>query len=205
MGRKLSVRKILSFLVIIIFIVLIIYGITNVLNSNKKTEVTVMDNIETYGYSLKNNATEYYKTLFKNVSDLLESEYDDKQYVELISKMFIADFYTLNNKLNKNDIGGVEFVYSSFKNDFISLAKESIYKTVESNIYNNRKQELPIVSNVIINSIENKKFKYDKNEYDSYYLDASVSYEKDLGYPTALHLVVIKNDNKFEVAKMETI
>ena len=59
----------------------------------------------------------------------------------LISKLFVIDFYSLNSALNKNDIGGKEFVYRNYQEDFSKLAKETIYKYVENNIYGKRNQE----------------------------------------------------------------
>ena len=51
------------------------------------------------------NHTDYYKDLFKELKDLLSKEdYSDSKYAELVSKLFVADFYDLNSKLNKNDI-----------------------------------------------------------------------------------------------------
>ena len=106
---------------------------------------------------------------------------------------------------NKNDIGGTQFVYADFVDDFNSIAQSTIYKSVENNMYGDRKQELPIVNEVIIDSIETKNFKYnDKIINDAYYVSLTVNYNKDLGYPKNIDLVLIKNNDKVEVVKMQT-
>ena len=44
---------------------------------------------------------------------------DEEKYATYISQMFLADFYTLNSALNKNDVGGVQFVYKDYQEDFL--------------------------------------------------------------------------------------
>ncbi len=206
MDKKISVRKIVIFSIYILFILLIIIGIVKILTKDKPKNVQVVDSIDNYGYTLNDNATSYYKQTFNELSDLLSNEsIDEKSYAQLVSKLFISDLYTLDNKLNKNDIGGMQFVYKDFVDDFSSYSKSTIYKYVENNMYNDRTQDLPVVTNVIINSVNNDDFKYnDKVFENSYYIDLTLEYETDLGYPTNINLVLVKNNNKIEVAKMET-
>ena len=64
--------------------------------------------------------------------------------------------FTLANKVSNTDVGGIQFVHEPFQDDFILIAKETLYSHVENNIYGNRKQELPIVREVTIRSIETK-------------------------------------------------
>lgn len=204
--RKISIRKIAVFAIYILFIILLVIGIVKILFLGKKTiNVEVVDKIDNYNYTLNSNATDYYKGLFNELSNLLKNgDFDEKSYAELVSKLFITDVYTLDNKLNKNDIGGTEYVYSNFKDDFNMIAQSTIYKNIKNNMYNDRVQDLPIVKEVIINSIDNDDFEYEKNLFENaYYVDVSVNYESDLGYPTNISLVIIKNNDKLEVAKME--
>ena len=204
--RKISIRKIAVFAIYILFIILLVIGIVKILFLGKKTiNVEVVDKIDNYNYTLNSNATDYYKGLFNEPSNLLKNDnFDEKSYAELVSKLFITDVYTLDNKLNKNDIGGTEYVYSNFKDDFNMIAQSTIYKNIKNNMYNDRVQDLPIVKEVIINSIDNDDFEYEKNVFENaYYVDVSVNYESDLGYPTNISLVIIKNNDKLEVAKME--
>ncbi|MCM1370804.1 MAG: hypothetical protein NC181_02795 [Clostridium sp.] len=206
MKRKLSLSKIIIFSLYIIFIGLIIFAIVKILTPDKKTvDISVVDSIENYNYKLESSATKYQKSLFKELSELLSKEdYSIEEYAKLISKLFVTDFYTLDNKLNKNDIGGLQYIYSYFKEDFISYSKETVYKTVKNNMYGDRNQKLPIVTGAEVLSISNDEFKYNSDTLDAYYVDINVSYEEDLGYPTSISLVLVKNNNKIEVVKMET-
>ena len=155
--------KVVLLLVLIVLIVLVI-NILKGINNKKKINNSKVDIIEKYNYSLKENESNYYKKLFKELKiELNKKEIDYAKYASIISKMFLTDFFTLDNKINKNDIGGVEFIYSDYKNMFITKAKDTIYKYLENNIYGNRTQELPIVKEVKIINIEIKNIDNFKN------------------------------------------
>ena len=210
MKRVVSPRKIIKFVLMIIIVILVIFIITFLIKTLKKEknlepQITVIDKLENYGYQLTENETEYYKKLFNDLKIVLNEEIvDEKQYAKLISQLFITDFFNLDNKVTKNDVGGTEFIYSEFISDFEKYAKDSIYKLVESNVYKDRKQDLPVVTRVSVDEIKQNKFKHLDKEYDNaYYVSVSIEYEKDLGYPKKSNIVIIQSDNKLEIAKMD--
>ena len=191
--------KVVLLLVLIVLIVLVI-NILKGINNKKKINNSKVDIIEKYNYSLKENESNYYKKLFKELKiELNKKEIDYAKYASIISKMFLTDFFTLDNKINKNDIGGVEFIYSDYKNMFITKAKDTIYKYLENNIYGNRTQELPIVKEVKIINIEIKNI----DNLINYYLECEIIYEKDLKYQNKANLVLVENNNKLEIISME--
>ena len=207
--RKISKKKITIFAVIIIVLIAAIVATIFFLNSNKKEDNTIkvesVDKIEGYDYTLSSNATKYYKSLFKELKNVLEADdVDEAKYADLVTKLFVADFYNLDNKVNKNDIGGVQFVYKDFRDDFKKLAANSIYKTVENNVYGDRKQDLPVVSNVSTEKKDSVSFKYgDKTDEAAYKINFEVEYKTDLGYQQSGSLTLIHNDKKIEVAALE--
>ena len=72
-------------------------------------------------------------------------------------------------------------------------------------MYNDRNQELPIVKKVEINSIDISTFVYNEKTFEnSYYINVTINYEVDLGYASNVDLVIVKNNNKLEIVKMET-
>ncbi len=206
--RKISKKKITIFAVILIVIIAAVVA-TIFLNLNKKDDNTIkvesVDKIEGYDYTLSGNATKYYKSLFKELKTVLESDdVDEAKYADLVAKLFVADFYNLDNKVNKNDIGGVQFVYKNFREDFKKLAANSIYKTVENNVYGDRDQDLPIVTNVSTEKKDGESFKYGDNTDDkAYKINFEVEYKTDLGYQKTGSLTLIHNDKKLEVAALE--
>ncbi len=204
--RKLNIKRVI---IVIILFSLIIAGGCLIFNkyfskTNKTKEVKSVDTIEGYGYNLKAKATSYYKSLFKKLDKVLsEDNIDEEKYAELVSQMFIADFFNLDNKTSKNDIGGTEFVYSSYVTDFKKYAMEGMYKSVESNVYGNRKQDLPVVKNVTVTKVEQSSYKYgDNTDEKAYVYNFEIEYETDLSYQTKGSLILIHNDKKLEVASM---
>ena len=205
---KLKIKNWILILIGLIITTLIIYFIIFVIinkkvdiNDNKiDNTVEKIDQMNNYEYYLDENATEYYKQLYNELKDVLNGEnLIDEEYAKVISKLFVTDLFTLENKITSSDIGGLQFIFAGFKEDFVNIAKTTLYSSVKSNIYGDRKQELPIVTNVEINSIESSSFTYQNNEYSSYNTVLNITYQKDLGYPTKYNLVLVKNDKYWQV------
>ena len=208
--RRVNKKKIRIFVLVVLLIAILlalaIWQGNKLLNSNKEAKVIkVVDKIDEYGYNLNENETDYYKKIFKKLKkELSKDAPDEEEYAKLISQLFISDFYSLNNSTSKNDVGGIQFVYKDFQNDFVNLAKESVYSTVESNIYGERKQKLPVVSEVVVNELRQESFEYsDKSDDAAYVVDLTVNYKEDMGYQKDIILTLIHNENKLEIAKMK--
>lgn len=205
--RKVKLGRILILLFILSLLVgVCIYGSTKVSKkSSTVKKVKAISSIEKYDYTLKENATAYYKGLYKELEKILNNDevsYDD--YLEVMCKMFVADFFNLDNKSSKNDVGGVEFVYKDYQLDFKKYAMDSIYKTVENNVYGARKQELPIVSEVSVEKVKNDSYKLGDTVFDeAYVVNFDISYKSDLGYQNSGSLTVIKKDKKLEIVSMK--
>lgn len=200
------IRNIILILILINILVIASYFIYLNANSKKEKEKEplVVDKIDTFGYELDNDKSQYYKDLFEELKKVLKNEeINYEEYAKSISKLFVCDLYTLSNKVSSSDIGGVEFVYKDFKKDFISIAKTTLYNSVKSNLYGDRIQELPTVTNVTVEEIKATKFKYGKTEFaDAYNIKLNIEYEKDLGYVKNCELVLINNENILEIVKL---
>lgn len=207
--KRVKFKKILILLFVLILIIFVlVFGIKKLTTKKEVVtkEVEVIDSINNFDYHLNDNETKYYNELFTSLKELLNNEgYDEKEYAILVSKLFLADFYDLDSKVMKSDVGGIQFVYSNYRNDFTLGAVDSIYKFVESNVYGDRKQKLPVVKNVELVNVSNDSFEYlDEVDENAYYLDMKIDYEKDLGYPTLVSLVLIHNGDKLEIAMMDS-
>lgn len=208
MKLKKNVKKIITIIVIIV-VVAILLGVgyltyKRFFNKNTTTAVEIVDEIKEYGYKLKDKAPTAYEKMFKELVKVLkEEEVDEEAYASLVARMIVFDFYNLNEKISKNDIGGVQFVYSSQQSNFSLEASQTVYKYIEHNIYGNRTQELPIVTNTEIKSITTTTYKYkDLDDSAAYKAVVTVTYEEDLGYPTEVTVVMVHSENKLEVIKM---
>ena len=197
-----------SLFTIFIIILLVGAGVYIYLNffktfssNTKKTS----DVIEEYGYTLSDNQPEIYKKYFKELKSVLSNgEVDEDKYLELISKMFIIDLYSLDTKIDKNDIGGVEFVYSDALDNYKAKMADSLYLYVESNLYGKRKQKLPVVEDVSIEDVKNVSYYYAKKSDDNaYQVKVEWDYVKDLGYETEAVLYFIHDGNKLSLVEIK--
>lgn len=206
--RRLKVNVILACIVVILVIVMF-YCILNIfgsIRSKSEKEVEILDTIESHGYELNENDSAYFKSLFSELKDLLESEeLDEEKYASLVAQLFVTDFYSLDCSINKNDIGGVQFIYKEYQDDFIAKAKSSIYKYVENNIYGEREQELPMVTGVEVKDISTDIYEFGDifTDEEAYEVTIAISYSKDLGYPEEVKLVIVHSNEKLEIAQME--
>lgn len=193
--------------VVVILLVTLLFCIIDIIKglTSSTKQVEILSNIEGYEYSLNENDSEYFKEKFMLLKDELENEKDEEKYASLISELFVIDFFSIEKSLNKNDIGGIQFIYKDYQNDFIKYAKDGIYKYVENNIYKDRKQELPLVKNTEIKNIKQEKISFDNDISDdkAYVVKVLIEYEEELGYPEEVELVIIHSDDKLQIAKME--
>ena len=121
--------------------------------------------------------------------------------------MFVADFYDLDSKVNKNDVGGVQFISSksNFREIFKKKASsaDGIYYSVKSDVYGTRKQSLPKVKDTSIVSVKNTTFTNgDYKDEKAYIVNVDITYETDLGYPKSVTITVIHNDKRLEIAEI---
>lgn len=205
--RKVSVKKIVKFVLLLLVIIVLIVCLIKFLSKDEKVlkPVKVLDEIKEYGYKMDDNETEYYKGLFKKLKTTLEKEkIDENEYASLVSQLFLADFLNLDNKMSKNDVGGVQFIYTDFQADFVSLAKTGIYNAVvnkESDMKS--KIEMPEVVNVEVIDLEHTDYSYlEQVDNDAIKVDLKLTYKTDLDYQETTSLILVHNGKKLEIAEM---
>ena len=190
-------KAILLVLISLAFISMFLYFIFTFIV--KKNDVFLVNEIKEYNYICKSTASNLYKEKFNELSDILKEEVDYELYAKKIVELFVIDFYTLDNKDNKNDIGGLQYIYDDIKENFIINATNTIYKYLKTNIFGNRNQELPIVNKII--SVESELTEY--NEYEAYVIKIKWDYLKDLQYEDEGKFTVINKDNKMYIIEKE--
>ena len=168
-------------------------------------EVKVIKEIKDYNYQLTDNKTLLFTNLFKELIVVLKEEkIDNEQYASLVSKLFIADFFDLNSKLSKDDIGGIQFVHSAIKENFLLNANETFYKYVKNNFYGDRKQELPEVKKIDVSKVDIIEYTYnDYKEPNAYQVNLNWEYTKELGYQTKAKIILVFEDKKLSIAEFE--
>ena len=209
MKLKKKTKRVFIGIIIVLLLVLLGYVVYKFYssNNNEVKEAKIVSKIDKYGYSLKEDKPKAYKDMFKELEEILNKDkVDEEAYVKKISEMFIYDFYSLDDKDAKTDIGGVDFIYKETLENFLQNAQNTYYKYVESNIYNNRKQKLPIVKDIEITNLEQKPFAYgEKTDEKAYevsikwdYTDTAFStYQKDA------KLIFIHDDIKLSLVELQ--
>lgn len=206
MRKVLNKNKLFYFVMIsLILIVIIVIGVKftfEFLVKDDKNVVTKkeLDSLELYGYTLDDYDSDLYKEYFNDLKSTLNSdEVNYEDYAKEIVKLFVSDFYTLDNKLTSSDIGGVEFIPSDMVENFKMHAGDTMYNHVKTNIYGDRVQELPIVKKVDVTNLESITYTYKDKEYSGYKVSASWEYQEDLGYKNNEVFTLIKDNNKLYI------
>lgn len=207
-NKKLSLKKIYYFVsVVLVIVIILVIGIKVYFdffrNDEKPTQTREnLDTLELYGYTLDDEDTELYKTYFNELKKVLsEEEIDEEKYASLLVQLFIVDVYNLDNKLTSTDIGGLEYIHADMVENFKINLGDTMYNTIESNLYGDRTQVLPIVSNVNIDGIEEYTYQYDNKDYSGYLVNASWEYENDLGYENQSSFILINDNNKLNIVE----
>lgn len=199
------VKKAIIFVIVIILVMALVGVLLAVLLKKPAPEPEpvkqTISALDKYGYTLDDKDTKLYKEEFEVLKKNLESStIDFDAYAESIAKLFIIDFYSLDNKLNKYDVGGIEFVFPDYRDTFKIKAQDTIYNYLEDNTKGNRKGTLPIVDSVTITSNEKSTYTYTpggdktkKKEYDSYEIKYTNTYNVSQGYDTAGVIDIIRD------------
>ncbi len=192
--------------VLIIFLAVgIILGLFYLKSRRTLQVVTVISEIGNYDYYLESNATRIYKKYYSELEKELEdNKIDEKNYASLVAKLFVIDYYTLNNKITNKNIGGIQFIHSGLKDKFINESSNTMYKYIKNNLYGNRKQKLPEVNNVEIKSIT--EIKYNNNGYQDdmgYQVIVNIGYVKNYDYPETVELTLIHEENRLSIVEIK--
>jgi len=192
--KKKKRRKIFCVLLLIIGLgVLGYFGYKYIkgLNNRNAVEIKTLDSNDIYGYSLKDNDSKYYQQEYEVLKEILNADsIDTKEYATQVAKLFVIDLYTMTTKVNKYDIGGSEFFYKDKKEMFEQKVMDTLYYTLLDNTYGDRKQELPEVKEVTIESSELSTYELEDEEVDAYVIKLNISYVKDLKYDSVASVVV---------------
>lgn len=201
-------RKYKVVLIIIIVIIIVVASVVAFVLLNKNTPaepVKVVDSIDNFDYTLDDRDTELMKNTYNELKSVLSSEeIDYERYAQLLAELFVIDLFTMDNKVNRYDVGSTEYVYPSSMDNFKTNVEDTIYKTMENNSNGKRRQELPEVSKIDSSDVEISTFTMGEEDIDSYVVKLTWSYEKNLGYDADATLTLIESDEKLYVVEYVT-
>ncbi len=195
---KYKIPLIILAILIIFIVIMLIFKIFG--GKKEDTTVKVVDSIDNFGYTLDERDTKLMKDTYNELKKCLQNkDVDYDEYAKILAKLFIIDLYTINNKVNKYDVGSLEYVYPDNIDNFKLNVEDTLYKIVENNTDNKRKQSLPEVSSITVDDVKKDKFSYGEDEHDSYIVKANWQYAKDLGYDDSATVTLIQKDNRLYV------
>lgn len=199
--------KILLIVIIILIIVIIaaIIAFKFLKGSEPAEPVKVVDSIDNFDYTLDDRDTELMKNTYNELKTVLSSdEIDYEKYAEILSKLFVIDLFTMDNKVNRYDVGSTEYVYPDSVDNFKTNVEDTIYKSMENNSDGKRRQDLPEVSSIDNTSVETSTFTIGEEEHESFVVNINWSYESDLGYDDNATITLIELNEKLYVVEYVT-
>ena len=207
MARKIKTEKskkktFVKVVVIILVLALIgaggFFGWKHFHKSNKSVQSNeVVDEIKEFEYSIRERDSKYFKSEYEELKKILFAEpVDEEKYATQLAKMFVIDLYTMNTKVNKYDIGGIQFIHPDKKEIFSQKLIDTMYQSLLDDTYGDRKQNLPEVKEVSVVSTEKTKYKLGDDTVDAYLVKMNITYVKDYKYDTQASVIVVKQDDK---------
>ena len=166
----------------------------------------VENNIPDYEYYINDNASTYYKDEFAKLKEILDGdEVDDNAYITQLAKVFVIDLLSLNNKINKYEVTSSQYFNTTKKDMFINKVVDNFYDYIEDNAYDDRKQLLPEVSEVVMNELKTTTYKMGEESVPAYEISADVNYVSDLGYDKKVDVILTREDNKYSIVAYNPI
>lgn len=182
-----KIKKIIRIIMLVVFALIAIYAIFVAIPSKKNKDEGI-ENINNK-YILYKRDSNLYKENFEKLRTILEtSPVDNKEYAETIVKLFVIDFYTLDNKDENTDIGGLQYVHSNLKDNLVLNASSTMYKYIKTT------KELPRVKSITSVDTKETSYKISDKDYSAYAITINWEYDKDLGYEKQGTFIVV-NDN----------
>lgn len=193
-------------LIAISIVLILVITIIFLLKGDKKVEKTkVVDSINNYSYTLDDRDTKLMKETYNELKDILnKDQIDYEAYAKTLAKLFVIDLFTMNNKINKYDVGSTEYVYPESVDNFKLNVEDTIYKSMEDNSDGKRKQDLPEVISVDALNIEEVEFEIKEEKEKVYEVKLTWEYEKDLGYDDNATIKLLNVDDKLYVVEYAT-
>ena len=145
---------------------------------NEDTPEIIVENVTLVSnetYEDPKNPSNALKKAFNSLSEHV-NEQDMEKVSEDVAICFVYDFFTLKNKENGTDIGGLTYLPQSRVEEFSEFALRNYYKNYDTILNELGKKSLPEVINVTVQSKTEAEVEYKNNMYEGYTFNLSVEY-----------------------------
>lgn len=168
-----------------------------IVKPNEKDNIQEVEKIK-FNYTLYDRDIKIYRDIFNDLKEELDKEQIDyEKYATYISKLFVIDFYTLNNKNSKDDIGGTQFVKTEIEENFKLNASQTMYKYISDT----DKKKLPEVSNIELKELKKTTYNIKEVEYEAYLIELTWEYKEDLGYENKGEIYIVKEGEQLFIVE----
>lgn len=189
-----KIKKIIRIIMLVVVALIAIYAIFVAIPSKKNKDEGI-ENINNK-YILYKRDSNLYKENFEKLRTILEtSPVDNKEYAETIVKLFVIDFYTLDNKDENTDIGGLQYVHSNLKDNLVLNASSTMYKYIKTT------KELSKVKSITSIDTKETTYKISDKDYSAYAITINWEYDKDLGYEKQGTFIVVNDNGDLSIVK----
>ncbi len=179
--------------------VLVLIGCSQTEDTTKdETEEPTITIQENQLYASPKEATNYQIELYNALTEAIE-ENDDEKIAESVAVNFIADFFTLKNKENVTDIGGLVYIPLHYRDAFQDFASAYVYAQYPVLVDEYGKTQLFEVQSITVENMTPQTFVY------SQYIEEEVPYYEELnveGY--AVEVSVAYQDTKIPEDQLKT-
>ncbi len=210
MKRKLNIKKLGIFLLVLIVIgVSTFFILKSLFNGKKKIEIAtktppVASKVTAGIYTMMEDSTNYQKAVFNELKVLLEQpSYTDQALAEVIAKNFIVEFYNLSN-VNSKYVRGGQFVAPELKPRFETFGKDIYdYYQYYPNIKTLEVKDIKITNTKTItyDYIDDLKLVASKKGLNGYLLTVSWSYIDNTKNITKV--TIVKWNENYSIVKVD--
>ncbi|MDF9866607.1 site-specific recombinase XerD [Bacilli bacterium PM5-3] len=200
MLKKKSTKVLLAILTILI-VILGVFEVKSYLDSKNSRKVEKVTTKQIGPYIVNANQSEYQKEVEQALITALAGG-QGKDIVPEVSKYFISDYFTLKDKSNYNNVGGMGFVLPDVQAKFKTNAVSSYYRDLATFKETYGKDNLPQVKSVEVDKpkkVSKKKVELDKDSKTviKFVFDVNVTWEYEENEKLADMKVVNKAKLRF--------
>lgn len=184
-------------IILIILAFLIYLNVKPYLNRGKTRQN--INSIKDYPYLVYKSDTKLFKAKYKELKKVLEaSSINDKEYAKLIGELFTIDFYTLDNKEGRSDVGGLQFIHKDIRDNFKSKAEDTLYKYLTTD----NKKKINTVTSVQTEAIVKERINFKGNtDFNGYKMIIRIT-SSDSTYQNKVKLELVHDGNLIEIIKV---
>lgn len=158
-------------------------------------------------YAAPKNPTDEIATVYNQLTDAIESGADDQTMAGLVATNFAYDFFTFSNKESATDIGGLEYIPNSMREEFSKFASDWFYQNYDIIVNLYGAESLPYVTMHEITSTTPEEVIFNENTYSGYRVIMTMKYKNsDIDaalLKTNMEIVLINVDGIFIVEEVK--